>query len=108
MCRGLTDPAHVSYNPAMARQPAIHFSAAFEPLPPELAVLPVLSPIGNGLFQPLIKATNTDEGMVKKGLKEAITYWYKLLDLKVFDFLTGLIIGKIETVIKNSEWQSKC
>ena len=45
--------------------------------------------------------------MVKKGLEEAITYWYKLLDLKVFDFLTGLIIGKIETVIKNNEWQSK-
>ena len=46
--------------------------------------------------------------MVKKGLEKAITYWYNLVDLKVFDILTGLIIGKIETVIKNDEWQSKC
>ena len=46
--------------------------------------------------------------MVKKGLEEAITYWFKLLDLKVFDSLTGLIIDSIEAVIKSNEWQSKC
>ena len=55
MCRGPTDPARVSHDPAMARQPAILFSTPFEPLPPELAGLPVLSPIVNGLFQPLIQ-----------------------------------------------------
>jgi len=40
--------------------------------------------------------------MVIKGLVEVITYYYKLLDLEGFHSLTGLIVGKIEAVIKGN------
>jgi len=40
--------------------------------------------------------------MVIKGLEEAITYCYKLLDLEGFHSLIGLIIGRIEAIIKGN------
>ncbi|RPA95315.1 hypothetical protein L873DRAFT_1698490, partial [Choiromyces venosus 120613-1] len=43
------------------------------------------------------------EDMVKKAIKPAITYYWELLDSKVFDTLVGSIVDRIKTIIKADE-----
>ena len=50
-----TDPVSLSYDPAVARQPAIPFSTKLRDTIPICLILHLgLYPIGNGLFQPAI------------------------------------------------------
>jgi len=52
---GPKDPESISYHPALAWQPAISFSANVRDTAPIRPVLyPMICPIGNGLFQPVM------------------------------------------------------
>jgi len=44
---------------------------------------------------------------VKKAIEEAITYCWKLLNLKGFDTLAGSMVDRIEAIIKADGWYTK-
>ncbi|RPB02540.1 hypothetical protein L873DRAFT_1672994, partial [Choiromyces venosus 120613-1] len=47
------------------------------------------------------------EDMVKKAIEETITYYWELLDPKVFDTLAGSMVDQIKAIIKVDGWYTK-
>ena len=45
--------------------------------------------------------------VVKKTIKKAITYFWELLDSKVFNTLTGSMVDRVEAIIKADGWYTK-
>jgi len=52
----------------------------------------------------LIKGADSE---VKKVIEEAITHCWELLDPKVFDYLAGSMVDRIEAIIKADGWFTK-
>jgi len=48
-----------------------------------------------------------DVHVVKKGIEEAITDCWDLLDPKVFDTLAGSMVDRIKAIIKAAGWYTK-
>jgi len=47
------------------------------------------------------------EDVVKQTIEEAITHFWELLDLKVFDTLAGSMVDRVKPIIKADGWYTK-